>query len=283
MGDARLDDGSEAPPLAPRFGQTGPTWLQVRQSLAMFTSRTSAGQSSQRKYDALLRSWRLRQRRLFAVVACICGGVMLASFVAAQAWPRGGWIFGVFGGAALAFWVLACLSPPGWIENWQSGAWGEQATATVLRGLEERGWVVLHDLPAGRGNVDHIVVGPAGVYLLDSKRLGGSVSVDATGVTVQRIDDPELAYRHTGTAHLLSLARQTHGRILARSRIKTWVTPVMVLWAEFPQRVVEDRCVYVHGDELAAWLLSRPQIIAPSRVDQVANAVSSAWSPEPSV
>lgn len=106
------------------------------------------------------------------------------------------------------------------------------------------------------------------------------MNVDATGVTVQRIDDPDLAYRHTGTAHLLRLARQTHSRVLAGSRIKIWVTPVMVLWAEFPQRVVEDRCVYVHGDELVALLRSRPQTIASDRVPQVADAVRSAWSAE---
>lgn len=243
-------------------------------------TRASAGLSSQRKYDALVRSWRRRQRKVFVTLAVICGAVLLASFVASQAWPSAGWTFGVFGGAALAFWLIARLSPPGWIENWQFGAWGEQETAKVLSKLEGEGWLILHDLSAGRGNVDHIAVGPGGVYLLDSKRLGGSVSVSPAGVTVQRIDDPELTYQHTGTGHLVSLARQTHDRVLSQTRIRTWVTPVMVIWAEFPQRVVEGRCVYVHGDELADWLRSRPQTIAPSRLRQTADAVSSAWSPQ---
>lgn len=218
---------------------------------------------------------------MLAVVALICGGVLLASFFAAQRWPSAGWWSGLIGGAAFAFWLLARLSPPGWIENWQSGARGEQETAKVLREVEREGWIVLHDLPAERGNVDHIVVGPAGVYLLDSKRLGGSVSVDEKGVTVRRLDDPDLTYQHAGSGHLLSLARQTHDRVLANSRIKTWVTPVMVLWAEFPQHVAErDRCVYVHGEELVAWLRSRPQMIAPSRVRQVAAAVRASWTPD---
>src|SRR3712207_7480273 len=38
-------------------------------------------------------------------------------------------------------------------------------------------------------------------------------------------------------SHLLALARATHDRVLATSRIRTWVTPVMVLWADFPQRI----------------------------------------------
>jgi len=215
---------------------------------------------------------------VFAVLALICWGVLLASFFTAQRWPAAGWLCGLLGGVAFTFWLLARLSPPGWIENWQSGAWGEQETAKVLQVLERERWIVLHDLPAGRGNVDHIVVGPAGVYLLDSKRLGGSVIVDEKGVTVHRLDDPDLTYQHTGSSHLLSLARQTHDRVLVSSRIKTWVTPVMVLWSEFPQRVAEGRCVYVHGDELVTWLRSRPQVIAPSRVRQVAEAVRASWS-----
>ncbi|MFC5175631.1 nuclease-related domain-containing protein [Nocardioides taihuensis] len=246
---------------------------------AMSSWGKAPGDSAQEKYDELLRSWRRRNRKPFVVVALVCGAILVASFGAARIWPPLAWCFGVFGGAALAFWLLARLTPPGWIENWQSGAWGEQATARALRELENEGWIVLHDLPMGRGNVDHIVIVPAGVYLLDSKRLGGVVSVDDQGVTVRRLDDPALTYRQAGDAHLLRLARQTHQQILSASRIRTWVTPVMVIWADFPQDVAEGRCTYVHGDQLVSWLRSRPAAIAPTRVRQVADAVRMAWDP----
>lgn len=238
----------------------------------------SAGRSSQRKYDELTRSWRGRNRTVFVVLGLLCGSVIVSSIAAARHWPGIAWTSGLFGGAALAVFVIAWISPPGWIENWQSGAWGEQATAKALAPLEKAGWIVLHDLEAGRGNVDHIAVGPGGVFLLDSKRLGGSVHVDNNGVTVRRLDDPDLSYQHPGSAHLLSLARRTHERVFATSRLRTWVTPVMVIWAEFPQETAElDRCTYVHGDRLADWLRSRPQAIAPSRVDQIAQAVEASW------
>lgn len=54
----------------------------------------------------------------------------------------------------------------------------------------------------------------------------------------------------------------------------------MVLWGEFPQRAVEGQCVYLHGEELAQWLDSRPQRIAPGRVPQMADAVRAAWQAE---
>jgi hypothetical protein len=37
-----------------------------------------------------------------------------------------------------------------------------------------------------------------------------------------------------------------------------WVAPVIVLWADFPEGVIEHRGVtYVAGEELVAWLESR--------------------------
>lgn len=244
----------------------------------MGTGRSStAGTSSQRKYDDLTRSWRRRRRTLFVTLALLCLLVVLASFITSRQWPQAGWWLGLLGGVASAFWLIARLSPPGWIENWQAGSRGEKATAKALKPLEEVGWVILHDLPAGRGNIDHIAIGPAGVYLLDSKVLGGIVTVDQHGgVTVQRPDE-DLTYQHTGSRHLLRLAQQTHDRVRADTRINLWVTPVMVLWSEFPDCIVESDCTYVHGDELAGWLQSRPQCLAPSRLAQVAQAVTAAW------
>ena len=132
-------------------------------------------------------------------------------------------LFGVWAGAAMSFWMMARHSPPGWIERWQQGAYGEQATAKQLRELGREGWVVLHDLP-----------GPGGVFVLDSKRIDGHVRVDNGTVTVARIDDPALQYVHTGTHHLRRLARETNDRVLGVRRIATWVTPILVWWADFP-------------------------------------------------
>lgn len=57
--------------------------------------------------------------------------------------------------------------------RWLRGAEGERATAEVLTTLPRRRWVVLHDrlVPEGRRGwqVDHVVVGPTGVWVVDSK------------------------------------------------------------------------------------------------------------------
>lgn len=242
-------------------------------------SHGGAGASARDKYTTLTRAWRKRKKRFFLAVTLICVSVVLFCLIGWHLWPSQAFVFGLWAGAATAFWLMARHSPPAWIEQWQQGAFGEQATGRQLKKLEREGWIVLHDLPRGSGNVDHVLVGPGGVFVLDSKRTDGRVSVEDGTVTVTRLDDPDLHFVHTGTMHLLRLARETHDRIRAGSKINQWVSPVMVWWADFPQRVVEERCGHVHGEDLVAWLQARPPQIAPSRLTQVADAVRAAWLP----
>lgn len=52
--------------------------------------------------------------------------------------------------------------------RWQYGAAGERIVAQRLRRLP-RAWTVLHDIDRGRGNVDHIAIGPRGVFTIETK------------------------------------------------------------------------------------------------------------------
>jgi hypothetical protein len=79
----------------------------------------------------------------------------------------------VVAGAAAALCLLAAWvrRPRGDPERWLRGAAGEEATAALLDRLPARRWIVLHDrrLPGSRANVDHIVIGRGGVWVIDSK------------------------------------------------------------------------------------------------------------------
>lgn len=62
---------------------------------------------------------------------------------------------------------------------WEQGAEGEVAVARALAALPE-GWVVLHDLAwpgRQRANLDHVVVGPGGVFVVDAKNWTGHIEV----------------------------------------------------------------------------------------------------------
>lgn len=65
-------------------------------------------------------------------------------------------------------------------ERWERGAAGERVTAAVLAGLPRTEWTVFHDVrwPGRRlANVDHVAIGPPGVFVIDSKNWSGSVGV----------------------------------------------------------------------------------------------------------
>ena len=49
------------------------------------------------------------------------------------------------------------------------GAEGEETVARILEPLGARGYRIIHDLDTGRGNVDHVVVGPTGVSVIETK------------------------------------------------------------------------------------------------------------------
>ena len=63
---------------------------------------------------------------------------------------------------------------------WEAGAEGERLVAAELDALTAAGWNVLHDVRwpgRQRANLDHVLVGPGGVVVVDSKNWTGQVSV----------------------------------------------------------------------------------------------------------
>jgi len=85
--------------------------------------------------------------------------------------------------AALVGWQLR-FRPSEQARTWQRGAHGERHTAHLLRRLTRDGYVVFHDLavPDSDANVDHLVIGPTGVFVIDSKQWSGSVHQSADGL-----------------------------------------------------------------------------------------------------
>ena len=103
-------------------------------------------------------------------------------------------------GAGAAATMTLFDSPPAHVERWRIGAEGEKATARKLRPLLDRGWTLLNDLDTEHGNLDHVLVGPAGVFMLESKRLAGRVGVETGKLVVRWHEDPEDGYENASIA-----------------------------------------------------------------------------------
>jgi hypothetical protein len=64
------------------------------------------------------------------------------------------------------------------IERWGRGAAGEEYVGQVLAKLEGDGYSTIHDIDTGRGNIDSVLVGPAGLFTIEVKSHGGRIQSD---------------------------------------------------------------------------------------------------------
>jgi len=63
-------------------------------------------------------------------------------------------------------------------DRWLRGAEGEKAVGKVCTELEADGWHAIHDVSLGHGNVDHILVGPGGIFTIETKSHRGRIPID---------------------------------------------------------------------------------------------------------
>lgn len=64
--------------------------------------------------------------------------------------------------------------------SFRKGAVGEAVVGYVLEKFPED-YRVIHDLTTPFGNIDHVVVGPSGVYIIDTKNWRGIITADGNG------------------------------------------------------------------------------------------------------
>lgn len=125
---------------------------------------------------------------------------------------------------ATMFVVLRYVVPL--VERRDRGAAGEEHVGGLLEqlpgGASTGGWSVIHDASFGRGNIDHIVCGPAGLFTIETKSHPGPIAVRAIhgGVLRQAQQERETIERLTGerVEPLLVFSRAWVDKPLARRR-----------------------------------------------------------------
>lgn len=86
--------------------------------------------------------------------------------------------------------LLATRDEPQHEVAFHVGARGEEAVARALeRPTADRPTVLLHDrrMPRGHGNIDHLAIAPAGVFVIDAKAVHGKVTVATPFVGPSRL------------------------------------------------------------------------------------------------
>jgi hypothetical protein len=198
-------------------------------------------------------------------------GVLIVPCVVVGAVGSGWWDIGAtfLAGAwvGMAMWVWD--SPPEHIERVRRGADGERKTARELKRLRG-GWSVVHDIEARFGNWDHVVVGPGGVFLLDSKNLFGETSVEGGCLVVRRVEAPEEVSRFDRLGARMRGAAASVSEALRDERARPWVTPVVVVWPKLAPLAAEvGGVVYVSGCHLTEWLNARHPLLSDQRCEML--------------
>lgn len=209
-----------------------------------------AGDSAEREFHRQLRKnirdeWKVWFFGISMIVASAIWSFYLDGIAARFVASASGFLIGVFfvmyslGGHISAF-------------RWWLGAEGERETAKEIERLGPD-WHCEHDLEHGRGNWDHVLVGPAGVFLLDSKLLHGTAAAGGDALRSGRVAYGGGSFRFGAMRVKQELETQLGSRA-------PWVQAVAVIWGDFPQKLhAEENVVYIGGEHLVAWLSALPE------------------------
>jgi hypothetical protein len=137
---------------------------------------------------------------------------------------------------------------------WRIGGKGEAIVGEQLAKLASPPWYVFHDIPIGsRGaNVDHLVIGPGGVFSINTKNLTGKVWVS------------QRTFLHNGyRTNYLPKAHKEGKRVSAILGVAA--RPVIaVICDEFTVKAQPSDVDVVPRRKLRRWLEQRPAALSPS-------------------
>jgi hypothetical protein len=169
-------------------------------------------------------------------------------------------------------------------DSWYAGALGEIAVAGVLSSLSSE-WTVLHSVPVGKsnGDIDHVVIGPAGVFTINTKNHSGqNVTVTAEQVTVSD--------RSTWREYIPAAIREAadaEARLSAACGLTVPVAAVIVLVdpGRLTTKAAPRGGVRVVADSDLLALLQRQTIFSVSQVARIVEAAikPGTWHDNPRV
>ncbi len=162
---------------------------------------------------------------------------------------------------------------------WATGGAGEQMIGKMLAGCS--GIVSLHDrqVPGhGNANIDHIVVAPSGVYVVDTKRYNGTIELRDTGSFFRPAERLYVGGRDR-TALVAAMAGQVSAVHTALSNrtdpAKVAVHPVLCfVEGEFPllrRKPYDVRGVLILWPRALRTLVEAPGPLSAQQVQEVAS------------
>ena len=171
---------------------------------------------------------------------------------------------------AIAVWRIRRLRL--WARRLKQGLEGERVVGQFLEGLRADGYLVLHDIEQDRGNIDHVLIGPTGVFAIETKTISKPTDRDAQIVyDGERVvvdghvpDRDPLKQAEAGAAGIRSIIRERTGENVP-------VRPVALYPGWYIQRRCHSPQVWVLNEKyLPGWLDHEPETLTKSDVRRLA-------------
>jgi Nuclease-related domain len=149
--------------------------------------------------------------------------------------------------------------------NWFVGKRGELAVAEALKDLPDE-YVLLNDLmlPDGRGNVDHLVMGPNGLFVIETKNYSTFVKCNGDDWFANGKRIPSLSKQAKGNAlavrNNLAAAFREHG-----SRLP-FVTPLVVFVQKNARLSIKVPTIHVLRSAELARFIARYNSARPASI-----------------
>ena len=151
-------------------------------------------------------------------------------------------------------------------QPWFAGALGERQVGATLARLP-KGWSAFHAVPVGSGeaDVDHLVVGPGGVFVINTKHhRGARLAVYDRSLLVNGVKQPYLRNSDLEASRVRGL--------LLRAGIEAPVHAVIVVVGAKEVRLHRKpvRTAVVRSESLVRWLTRRPAALDDETVARAA-------------
>ena len=165
---------------------------------------------------------------------------------------------------------------------WSTGGLGEEIVGRRLNALSDRGVIAIHDrrVPRGRANIDHIAIGPSGVYVIDTKLhrdqrihlVGMSPVAQGPKLFVGRWNRTEYLTKVHGQVDVLRTAVGDLGDVRIVPML-VFVEAQWPIWCYLGEHIDVGN-VLVRTPRQMAKVVSRPGPLDPGAVEKIARRIS---------
>lgn len=222
----------------------------------------SAGQSAAELRDRLIEDAVLWPMMVSAALIVLALAEWLQYFMPRHGQP---WLITAVALISVAYAVIRIVRAIPLAKALKLGADGERSVALQLDALRAKGYQVFHDVLGAGFNVDHVLIGPAGVFTIETKtrtKPGNEkahVSFDGRSVRVA-------GWEPSRNPVIQARAQAAWLREMLRHHAESdlWVRPIVVFpgwWVDESANQTSDMWV-LNPDRLPAYLERQPNVLS---------------------